>query len=193
LDERAEIIPPRADFSEFPMQLGEWQGRPDRLDQIYLSTLKLDDHIIADYAMADSMPVNFYAAYYASQSKGESAHSPRSCLPGGGWEINQLSQEQLDGVAVSGTPLRVNRAVIRKGDYTQLVYYWFQGRGRVITNEYLVKWFLFWDALTRRRTDGALVRLTTVVPPGSTPRDSDQLLVDFAKRISGRLGKFIPE
>jgi hypothetical protein len=56
-----------------------------------------------------------------------------------------------------------------------------------------VKWFLFWDALTRRRTDGALVRLTTVVPPGSTPRDSDQLLVDFAKRISGRLGKFIPE
>ena len=28
----------------------------------------------------------------------------------------------------------------------------------VMTNDYLVKWYLFQDALTRNRTDGALVR-----------------------------------
>jgi exosortase D (VPLPA-CTERM-specific) len=193
LDERPEVLPQRADFSAFPMTLDDWRGRKDTLEQIYLDALKLDDHIIADYALADSRPVNFYAAYYASQTKGESAHSPRSCLPGGGWQISELTQEIVDGVMVSGGPLHVNRVVIKKGDYTQLVYYWFQGRGRVITNEYLVKWFLFWDALTRNRTDGALVRLTTMVPPGGKISDSDELLTEFAKRVSGRLGEFVPE
>ena len=193
LEERTEVIPLRADFSTFPMKLGDWRGRKDRLEQIYLNILKLDDHIIADYTLVDGPQVNFYAAYYASQTKGESAHSPRSCLPGGGWQISELTQTNVDDVRVSGVPLRVNRVVIKRGDYTQLVYYWFQGRGRVITSEYLVKWFLFWDALTRSRTDGALVRLMTMVPAGASIGDSDQLLADFAARVSGRLGEFIPE
>ena len=62
-----------------------------------------------------------------------------------------------------GQPLPVNRVIIGLGDDRQLVYYWFAQRGRMLTNEYLVKWYIFWDALTRNRTDGALVRLTTFV------------------------------
>lgn len=193
LGERTEIVPERTQFAAFPMKLDDWQGRSDTLEQIYLDALKLDDHIIADYALPGSPTVNFYAAYYNSQTKGESAHSPRSCLPGGGWQISELGQKRVDGVALSNVPLEVNRVVIKKGEYTQLVYYWFQGRGRIITNEYLVKWFLFWDALTRNRTDGALVRLTTMVPPGADITDSDSLLTGFAQRLSGRIGEFIPD
>jgi EpsI family protein len=61
---------------------------------------------------------------------------------------------------------RVNRVEIQKGDDRQLVSYWFQEQGRVLTNEYLVKLFIVWDALTRNRTDGALGRQTTVLTPG---------------------------
>ena len=74
--------------------------------------------------------------------------------------------------------------VIRKGDISQVVYYWFQGRNRIITNEYMVKWFLFWDALTRSRTDGALVRLTAFVGPGADIAESDRLLESFARDVS---------
>jgi hypothetical protein len=45
-----------------------------------------------------------------------------------------------------------------------VVYYWYQGRGRVEANEYMVKWDLVRDAVLRRRTDEALVRL--VFPVG---------------------------
>ena len=61
--------------------------------------------------------------------------------------------------------LAVNRVVIQQGESRMLVYYWFQQRGRVITNEYAAKWYMFVDALTKQRTDCALVRLMTVVPP----------------------------
>lgn len=193
LPERVEVPPKRADFSTFPLQIGEWQGKGERMEQIYIDALKFDDYIMADYVNTNRQTVSFYVAYYASQRKGESAHSPRTCIPGGGWEITSLTQRDIDGVTVAGHPLRINRTVIQKGDVKELVYYWFQQRGRTITNEYLVKWFLFWDALTRNRTDGSLVRLTTFVPPGGSLDEADQRLAVFARAATPQLSAFVPE
>ena len=193
LPERAEVVPQRTDFSSFPLQIGEWQGRGDRLDQIYVDALKFDDYIIADFIGPERHKVNLYVAYYGSQRKGESAHSPRTCIPGDGWEITSITQRAIEGASVAGQPLRVNRTVIQKGESKQLVYYWFQQRGRTITNEYMVKWWLFSDALIRNRTDGALVRLTANVGPGQTLADTDRQLTAFARAVSPRLREFIPE
>lgn len=193
MPERSEVIPNRADFKDFPLNIDGWQGKRGSLESIYLDALKLSDYIIADYTGKGQRPVNFYVAYYDTQRKGVSAHSPKSCLPGGGWRIREFDQKAIDGATVAGKPLMVNRTVIQMGEVRQLVYYWFQQRGRVITNEYLVKWYLFWDALTRQRTDGALVRLTTIVPPGQDISESDRLLQSFARDVNTELGKYIPE
>jgi EpsI family protein len=96
-------------------------------------------------------------------------------------------------VTVDGVPLAVNRFEIRKEDVTQLVYYWFQGRGRITTNEYMAKWYLFWDALTKQRTDGALVRLTVYVPPGADISAADARLVSFAKELERVLPGYVPD
>ena len=193
LDQRVEIIPDRQAFSEFPVIIGDWRGRPDRLEQIYLDVLKLDDYVIADYVNSKGERVNFYSAYYASQRSGESAHSPRSCIPGGGWLIDQHTVVPLANVSFNARPLKVNRLVIKKDEYTQLVYYWFQQRGRDITNEYMVKWYLFWDALTKNRTDGSLVRLTVMVKPGQDIAEADKLLQGFAAQVEPLLDNYIPE
>jgi EpsI family protein len=87
----------------------------------------------------------------------------------------------------------VNRVEIQNGDERQLVCYWFQQRGRVITNESLVTFFIFWDALTRNRTDGAQVRLTTVLRPGQDREHADGRLRDFAANLGGQLGRFVPQ
>lgn len=192
LPERTEIVPARKEFSDFPFSVGAWQGKEDRLEQIYLDALKLDDYVIADFVSPEGKSVNFYVAYYASQRKGESAHSPRSCLPGGGWEISDLTQRTLPGAEVAGRPLTVNRTVIRHGDNRQLVYYWFQQRGRVITNEYLVKWYLMWDAITRQRTDGALVRLITPLTVDEAEGAADRRLTAFAVEMSRILPQYVP-
>ncbi|MBK6451780.1 MAG: EpsI family protein [Proteobacteria bacterium] len=95
-------------------------------------------------------------------------------------------------VAIGGQPLRVNRALIQYGSQRQLVYYWFQQRGRVITNEYLVKWYLFWDSLTRNRSDGALVRLTVPVPEGAVEAQADRQLAQFARDVVPMLEDYVP-
>lgn len=188
----AEIYPKRASLNDFPMTLDSWAGHKDSMDGVYLDELRLDDYLLADYANGSGSAVNLYIAYYNSQRKGEAVHSPRSCLPGGGWQLRDFNQRTLGDVKIDGQPLRVNRTLIELGDQRELVYYWFEQRGRVITNEFAVKWYLFWDALTRNRTDGALVRLITVLPPGGDEIVADRHLVDLATHIAPTLSRFVP-
>jgi exosortase D (VPLPA-CTERM-specific) len=188
-----EIIPSRTAFIEFPMDLGRWTGHRDSLDGVYLDALKLDDYLMADYADGRGPGVNLYMAYYDSQRKGEAVHSPRACLPGGGWQLSDFDQRTIADIKINARPLRVNRTLITLGDKRELVYYWFEQRGRVLTNEFVVKWYLFWDALTRHRTDGALVRLITDVPASGSVADGDRRLVDVAARIAPSLNRYIPD
>ncbi|AEF98863.1 VPLPA-CTERM-specific exosortase XrtD [Methylomonas methanica] len=188
-----EVIPQRKGFNNFPLQLDTWQGHREYIEQKYLDTLKLTDYIVANYVAEDAASsVNFYSAYYESQRKGVSVHSPRSCIPGDGWQITNFGQREFPDLLIQGTPLTVNRAVIEKGEYKQLVYYWFQQRGRSITNEYLVKWYLFYDAITLHRTDGALVRLVTTLDKGQDIDVADQRLQAFMRTMVNVLPDYLP-
>lgn len=193
-DGRQEQIPSRLQFTSLPLFKGGWMGREGRLETTIADTLKVSDYVIADYQHNDGgLPVNFYVAYYESQRKGASIHSPRSCIPGGGWRITSLEEYPLDTVPTAGgTPLTVNRVIIEKGDVRSLVYYWFQQRGRIITNEYLAKWYIFWDSLTLNRTDGALVRLTVQVPDTTDIREADQQMQKFLREFNPMLADYIP-
>ncbi len=193
LPERVELSPARKDFSEFPMELGAWKGKGDRMEQIYVDELKFDDYILADFVDQSRQSVNLYAAYYASQRADKLPHSPSACLPGGGWKVEGFAQRTLDGVMVNGQPLSVNRTLIQQGEAKQLVYYWFQQRGRAIYNEYLVKWFIFMDVVTRNRSDGSLVRLVAPIRPGQNVEEVDQKLAAFAKEMVNVLPAYIPD
>jgi len=204
LPKRVEVRPARAEFAEFPLQVGSWQGRREQLETVLLDTLKMDDYLLADFVRrADDgeangpvagghAPVNLYVAYYASQRTGESAHSPRSCLPGGGWSILEFGQREIAGVRSNDAALRVNRAIVQHGSDRQLVYYWFQERGRNITNEYLVKWYLLEDALLRNRTDGALVRVITPLRENEPLAVADSRLVQFTQSVLPTLDNYLP-
>jgi EpsI family protein len=86
----------------------------------------------------------------------------------------------------------VNRAYLEKKGYRQLSYYWFPQRGRILTNAYQLKLYTFWDALTRRRTDGALVRLITPVYENEKPEDAEKRLQTFMRVIVPVLDEFLP-
>jgi EpsI family protein len=193
LGQRQEIIPARETFATFPVSIGSWTGHRDRIEDIYLDVLKLDDYVLTNYTSGVNDVVNLYVAYYATQRSGESAHSPRSCIPGGGWQIKGFEKRTQQDILINGAPLQTNRLLIQKGDDRQLVYYWFQQRGRDVTNEYLVKWFIFWDALTKNRTDGALVRLTTPLRPGEDAGEGDRRLIDLARKAVPLLKSYVPE
>ena len=183
---REEIIPERQSFIDFPMQIKTWQGRRQPLDSPTLKLLKLTDYILSGYRGSEGKVVDFYAAYYESQRKSVVPHSPRVCIPGGGWEIAGISRETVDGYPV-------NRMLIKKGLAKSLVYYWYQQRGQILANEYRMKWSLFKDALSLNRSDGALVRLNTEVYPGEDLLEAEKRLKHFHADVMPLLDAYIPD
>lgn len=194
IEKREEIKIDRESFDSYPLSIDKWRGEKIYFEQNVLNSLKADDYIMANYKNTNNANeyVNFYVAYYDDQQSGGAAHSPRACIPGGGWLINSLSTVKVADIITSGTPLFANRLLIKKGNNAQLVYYWFQQRNRIITNEYMVKWYLFWDALTRNRTDGAMVRITTSISPEENIEKADARLVNFITQVSPFMNEYIP-
>ena len=184
----------RDPFLLFPMNVEDWSGFDSRLEPGIEKVLGADDYINATYArVGEPSYVNFFAAYYDKQTEGDGIHSPEVCLPVGGWEVYSIDPHQVD---MTGTPygkFMVNRAIIQKGLSKQIVYYWFEQRGKRLTNDYLAKANVVWDSLTIGRTDGALVRFVTPVAENETVDQAEKRMLGFMRITLGRLPRFIPE
>ena len=191
VDVNTEYEPDRKRFVSFPRVLDGWKGRDQFLERRIVKKLAFSDYMQVDYRNDDNQVVNFYVAYYKNQRKGESPHSPQACIPGGGWNISDIQTRSIP-LKSSDTPLKANRVIIQKGEVKQLVYYWFDQRGRNMTNEYIVKWHLLEDALFKKRTDGALVRLVTPVYPKEDEATADARIAEMVNLISPRMHKYIP-
>ncbi len=193
-----EVHPPRASFAGFPLELGGWhcdQRQP--MEARVIANLGVTDYLMCSYhnALAPAAPVGVYVGYHASQvntagGKENRIHPPAHCLPGSGWDIMASEDRVVDLPGLPGGPANVKRLVIAKGDQRQLVYYWYQERGRVIADDWRKFIDLFWDRARMNRTDGALVRFT--VPMGRDEAQADEALRGLATALVPLLPAYVP-
>jgi hypothetical protein len=75
-----------------------------------------------------------------------------------------------------------------------VVYYWYQGRGRVVASEYAVKYNLLKDAALKGHTEEALVRIVIPVDPSdSTQVQADELGRRIAPRLMNEVEQVLPQ
>ena len=178
------VIPERPGLATFPLTLGEWQGHSSSIPPEIIDVLKADDWLNVDYSrgIAGEPPVNLWIAYYDNQRKA-SIHSPRVCLPGAGWEFAKLDTVTVE---TGGRSFEVNRALIVNGESRLLSYFWYEQRGEQYVNETAVKLSVLRDALITGRSDGALIRVMTVV-------STNEAEAEAAERLTGLLPVMIRE
>ncbi|MEI6825227.1 MAG: VPLPA-CTERM-specific exosortase XrtD [Desulfuromonadales bacterium] len=184
---RTPMIKP---FSDFPETVGSWVGRKQSLEKMYLDALELNDYLLADFKNSRGEIINSYVAFSDFQSKGKASHSPASCLPGSGWELKEPEKIAVtDGV---GRTITINRAMMAMGTERRLTYYWFDQRGRILTDLYQIKLFNIIDSITLNRTDGALIRLITPLAANESPESAEARLKDFFRQFNPELRSFLP-
>ena len=188
-----EKIPAKKNLNQFPLKVGEWTAdRHLSMAQYFIDVLDLSEYVFINYHNRNNKKVNFYVAYYESQRKGESIHSPATCLPGSGWSFNQSGTVKITDVPGNNGTYEINRAVMQSGRNRQITYYWFPVRGRILNNGYELKIYNFWDALTQHRTDGALVRLITSVYEDEKMEDAEKRLQNFVRDVAPVLEEYLP-
>ena len=184
----------RESFTLFPRSLGTWQGRQFKLDADIERVLAADDYINASYAApGQKATVNLFSAFYHKQTEGSGIHSPEVCLPVGGWEIFSFDTKEVSFPGTIYDTFELNRAVIQKGLDKQLVYYWFEQRGRRMTNDFTAKMTVLWDGFTIGRTDGAIVRFVTPITENETAADAEARIEAMMAEVLPRLPRFIPD
>lgn len=178
----------RAALADLPYVVGPWRGFDSApLADDIVATLGVDDYANRRYAGPSDMPVGLYVGYYTSQRQGDTVHSPQNCLPGAGWRPVESGYLDIDA---GGRTLTVNRYVIQKGLERQVVLYWYQGRGRVVANEYANKALLMFDAARLGRTSGGLVRV--IAPVVTTAEAATEQLTAFVATLFPLLDRHIP-
>lgn len=160
----------------------------------------MDEYVNRVY-MKDTLSVfSLYVGYYTYQTQGKSIHSPRNCLPGAGWEPVESATLPISGIAGLGSR-NMNKYVLANSGHYAAVYYWYQGRGRIESNEYTVKYNLMRDAALYGRTEEALVRLVVPLSLGATRTQeqirseiarADSLASSLAPRLAGEVAAAIP-
>ena len=189
---KPDISLPRKSLAEFPISLGDWTAFTDqKMDKQSLEILKVDDYFMRNYRNSKGEVIGLYIGYFKSQREGKGIHSPRQCLPGAGWVPVNTAVYRMTLPGHNPETVPVNKFVMGKGLDRQLYLFWYHGRGRIYASEYRNKIYLIWDGLTRKRTDGALVRVNNPVI-GNT-EDALKTQSDFIQLFLPLLKEYIPD
>jgi exosortase D (VPLPA-CTERM-specific) len=193
LFEKSTIYPDRKDFSQFPAEIAGWQGSRGYLNFDIERILGADDYLMSDFVRTTPRreSVGLLISYYRAQNEGSGIHSPEVCIPAGGWEVSRWASAEIELTVPAMAGLTVNRAIIQKGAERQLVYYWFEQRGRHLTNDYVAKLYTVWDSVLRKRSDGALIRVVTPIESDGVAA-ADERLRGFLNDTATTFPDFVP-
>lgn len=181
-------IPLIQPLENFPQVIGSFKRIGSQsFNQAVLETAGMDEYIMWQYQNAQGYILGLYIGYYQDQIEGGIIHSPKHCMPGSGWEPFQM--KVVEATAADGKNYTITRMVMQKGGDKQIAHYWFQGRGRVIANEYGDRAWMIWDSITRKRSDESLVRITG---PGNGEQDI-QKQMEFIGALLPELSRFLPQ
>ena len=188
----AQIQPARKTLDAFPTVIGDWKGEKSYLRQEILDKLWADDYTQIHFRNEKTGDVLLvFIPYYEYQGTRHTAHSPVSCLIGGGFAPRSRKILQKEFPPPFGT-VEIRQMVFEKDRQLLLSNYWFQQRGRIIVSEYWNKWYMFWDSITKRRTDGALVRLEMPLRQGQDVGIAQAVIDAFIAEFMPVLDDYIP-
>ena len=188
---RGEQVPERKSLSDFPVLIGEWTARVERLPSLVEEVAGASEYFYGDFSAASGEMVNAYVSYYENQRHGQIPHSPKVCIPGGGWVIETQDTATIQGQA--GNPFAVNRLVTSLGPRKVISYYWLKQGSRVYREEMMARLDLVRISLLENRTDGALIRLVTELRPGEGMDAGDARLRRFASEFVGLIPAYVPD
>lgn len=178
-------------ISEFPVQLGGFSqiGENQIFSDGVMANLGVDNYIMRKYRDKDGYTLGLYIGYYESQTEGQIIHSPKHCMPGSGWSTIESKEISLTVADPSLAKFYINEMVLQKGLEKQLVFYWYHSRGRIVANEYVDRFYMIVDSLMKKRSDGALVRITG---SGEDLARDEEKQRQFAASILKEIDNYLP-
>jgi len=164
-------------FEKIPYTLNGYVGSERQMETYAYDILQADTTLLRDYTTEDGTIIELFIAYFNSQKYGSQIHSPKNCLPGGGWRIENIHPFMIN--LPDGTKIESNRLLISVSNYQAVMLYWYETRSGLIRSEYGLKLDLVKNALLFRPTDAAIIRVT--IDSNSGNAGDSEKIIEFLK------------
>ncbi|NMC45057.1 MAG: EpsI family protein [candidate division Zixibacteria bacterium] len=178
------------DFGRIPFEIGGFIGGEQRFDDYAYDILKADTTTLRSYRTIEGSSFWLFVAYFSSQKYGAQIHSPKHCLPGGGYRI--ISIEPYAISLADGKTLAVNRLLIAGPTRQELMVYWYETRSGVISGEYGLKFDLMKNSVLLLPTDAAICRVTMPLALSADLKAASQRMTDFVRLLYPDIQKALP-
>jgi EpsI family protein len=178
------------DFGRIPYTVGAFVGGEQRFDDYAYDILKADTTTLRSYRTIEGSSFWLFVAYFSSQKYGAQIHSPKHCLPGGGYRI--MSIEPYAIPLENGKTLAVNRLLIASPKRQELMFYWYETRSGVISGEYGLKFDLMKNSVLLLPTDAAICRVTMPLALSADLKAASQAMTDFVRLLYPDIQKALP-
>ncbi|MEW5744169.1 MAG: exosortase C-terminal domain/associated protein EpsI [Nitrospirota bacterium] len=181
-------VPMNKSFGEFPVSHREWRMLSQTsFSEAVLRVLKPTDYLFRRYADGSDTPVYLYIGYHGGGKNSGGIHSPKHCMPGAGW---YEALEEKISVDVGGRRMQLVKTVYQKGDEKELFLYWYQVKGRALSDEYSLKAYEIINSMLYRRRDSAFIRIS--VPITGDEQRSFEAGVKFIKDFYPVITEYLP-
>ena len=181
-------VPVAKPLDGIPTQLGDWRMiRQTQFSPGVLANLRPTDYLYREYADPQGHNLSLYIGFHDGGPDSGPIHSPKHCLPGGGW---QALAEQTRQLVIAGEQLVVVQSLYAKGGSQEFFVYWYQVKGEVLTNEYALKVAEIRNAMLHQRKDSAFIRIS--VPDAASVADPAALASNFIAQVFPHIKAALP-
>lgn len=174
-------VPLARAFSEFPPTHNGWKmvGQSN-LSADVIKILLPTDYLSRRYEREDGATVDMYLSFFNGSPEAGRIHSPKNCLPGGGWTELSSQRKVLE---LGKEKVNLVQAVYAQGENREVIYYWYVMRGQTMSDEFSLKLAEIKGSMLHGRRDQSFMRISTY------SKDDLELV---AKRIEDFLRDFYP-
>jgi len=159
---QAAVVPNSSEgFSDFPLEIGQWQGRDLPVEEEVLQVLQTRDVMVREYKNGQSDTV--YLAIVYSQGERAAFHPPELCYLGGGAQLLGKAVEPV--TLANGRTLKTNTLSMKDKKSLFKAWYWFAAGGDFTHSYYRQQLKLLYNWLRYRSKQGALIRVSAAINP----------------------------
>lgn len=187
-------MPLRKSLTEFPLIVGNWQGKDIKDVSDMPNVAHIDDSLARVYSDGSGYQVKFYVAYSQNQRQGaEVFRTPSEFFLDDWWAEWWLTEKESETLAVpggKGKNVKVSRYVLQSDATKHFVLCWYQSGDKSMANLFQAKIRLVINALTQNRFDGAFVYIC--VPVIHSMELASARIRNFAELILPLLSNHLP-
>ncbi len=154
------------DFSDFPLELEEWSGAREVVPQFVMDLLQPEQIFSGSYHNDSDGEVHLLFGFFLNQQSFGGPHSPRNCLPGGGWSIDSVKERTID---LPGRTVRAGRFSLSFEQQFYLMDFWYVTNYGETHSDYKFKLYSMLSSLTFQPREVAFIRV--IAPDTEKGRD----------------------